>query len=108
MGVEVAERIKSILQEIAAEKGLEISGMELMPDHIHLFVSSPPQYSPSLLVNWFKGISARLYNHRFKDMRLRWTNAHYVGTAGTVSKAVIQRYVEEQTKCRDMSVESQE
>ena len=108
MGVEVAERIKSILQEIAAEKGLEISGMELMPDNIHLFVSSPPQYSPSLLVNWFKGISARLYNHRFKDMRLRWTNAHYVGTAGTVSKAVIQRYVEEQTKCRDMSVESQE
>jgi putative transposase len=108
MGGEVAERIKSILREIAVEKGLEISGMEVMPDHIRLFVSSPPRYSPSLLVNWFKGISARLYNHRFNDMRLRWTNAYYVGTAGTVSKAVIQRYIEEQTECRDMSVESQE
>jgi putative transposase len=83
--------------EIAKEKGLDIEGMEVMPDHIHLFVSSPPQNSPSLLVNWFKGISSRLYNHRFKDIHLQWTNAYYVGTAGTVSKETIQRYIEEQT-----------
>ncbi len=82
MGVEVAERIKSILQEIAAEKGLEISGMELMPDHIHLLVSGPPQYSPSLLVNWFKGISARLCNHRFKDMRLSMDECTLCGNCG--------------------------
>ncbi len=108
MSGEVAGRVKEILQEIAAEKGLEISGIEVMPNHIHLFVSSPPQNSPALLVNWFKGISARLYNHRFKDVRLRWTNSYYAGTAGTVSKAVIQRYIEEQTKRRDTSAESQE
>ena len=103
----VGERLEAILREIAAEKGLEITGMEVMPDHIHLFVSSPPQHSPSLLVNWFKGISSNLYNRRFNG-RIRWTNAYYVGTAGTVSKETIQRYIEEQTKCRDTSVESQE
>jgi len=105
---EVGKRIEVILREIAKEKGLEICGLEVMPDHIHIFISSPPQNSPSLLVNWLKGISARLYNHRFKDRRIRWTNAYYVGTAGTVSKETIQHYIEEQTKCRDMSVESHE
>ncbi len=98
--------------EIAKDKGLEINGLEIMPDHIHLFVSSPPQYAPSLLVNWFKGISARLYNHRFKDSRIKWTPAYYVGTAGTVTKETIQKYIQEQTKCQsqsqDMSVELEE
>ena len=104
----VKDRLEVILEEIAEGKGLEICDMEIMPDHVHLFVSSPPQNSPSLLVNWFKGISSRLYNHRYKDDRLRWSNAYYVGTAGTVSKEIIQRYIGEQTRCRDMSVGSQE
>jgi len=101
-------RVEVILREIANEKGLDISALEIMPDHIHLFVSSPPQHSPSLLINWFKGISSRLYNHRFKDSRIQWTNAYYVGTAGTVSKETIQKYIEGQTKCQDTKVELQE
>ncbi len=103
----VAERLEAILREIADSKGLEITGLEIMPDHIHLFVSSPPQNSPSLLVNWFKGISSHLYNHRHGG-KIRWTNAYYVGTAGTVSKETIEKYIQEQTKCRDTSAESQE
>jgi putative transposase len=98
----VKQRLEGILMEIAKEKGLEVIGLEVMPDHIHLFVSSPPQNSPSLLVNWFKGISSRIYNHRFKDVHLQWTNAYYVGTAGTVSKDTIQKYIEEQT-CKSKS-----
>lgn len=104
----VADRLKNIFQEIAKNKKMEICELEIMPDHIHLFVSSPPQNAPSLIINWFKGISARIYNHRYKDGRIRWTNAYYVGTAGTVSKETIQKYIKEQTKCRDMSVESEE
>lgn len=95
---ERAKRMESILHEIADGKKIEIAGMEVMPDHIHLFVSSPPQYSPSLLVNWFKGISARMYNYRYNDAKIKWTNAYYVGTAGTVSKETIQKYIERQTK----------
>lgn len=101
-------RLDGILREIAKDKGLEISGLEIMPDHIHLFVSSPPQYAPSLLINWFKGISSRLYNHRFTDSHIQWTNAYYVGTAGTVSKETIQKYIEAQTKCRDTKAELEE
>lgn len=95
------KRLEEILREIASEKELEIISVEIMPDHVHLFINSPPQHAPSLLVNWFKGISARLYNHRFKDSRIRWTNAYYIGTAGTVSKETIIKYIEEQTKVRD-------
>lgn len=109
LGSPVKERLETIFKEIAEKKGLTIRAMEIMPDHIHMFVSAPPQHSPSKLINWFKGIGSHLYNHRFgSEGRIRWTSAYYVGTAGTVSKDIIERYINEQTKCRDTSVESQE
>jgi putative transposase len=54
LGEPVKQRLEGIFMEIAKEKGLEINDMEIMPDHIHLFVSSPPQNFPSLLINWFR------------------------------------------------------
>jgi len=64
---DVATRVRTILHEIADEKGLEIIDLTVQPDHIHLFVSSPPKHAPSLLANWLKGISSRKYNHRHVD-----------------------------------------
>jgi len=55
--------VRTILHEIADDKGLEILDLTVQPDHVHLFVSSPPKHAPSLLANWFKGISSRKYNH---------------------------------------------
>ena len=107
LGGDVRERLETIFREIALERGLELIALEVMPDHLHIFVSSPPKNSPALLVNWFKGISARVYNHRYEP-RIRWTRSYYVGTAGTVTAESIKKYIAEQTKCRDTSVESDE
>ncbi|OVE82866.1 IS200/IS605 family transposase [Natronolimnobius baerhuensis] len=81
------ERLKTIFVEICDDKDLELVEAEIMPDHVHLFVGSPPRNEPSLLVNWLKGISARYYNQRYDD-RIKWTRSYYVGTAGSVSKDV--------------------
>lgn len=104
----VKQRLIPIFQQIAESHGFEICEIQIMPDHVHAFVSAPPKQSPSLIINWLKGISSRIYNHTYKDGRIRWTNAYYVGTAGTVSKQTILKYIQEQTKCRDTSVGSHE
>ena len=93
---DVADHLRDIFQIIAENKGVEILSLEIMPDHIHLFVSSPPQNAPSLLVNWFKGISARMYNYWYNQTPIKWTNSYYVGTSGTVTAETIKRYIEEQ------------
>jgi putative transposase len=93
---EVADHLKDVFHTIADKKGIEILSLEIMPDHIHLFVSSPPQNAPSLIVNWFKGISARMYNYWYDAVKIKWTGSYYVGTAGTVTAETIQRYIEEQ------------
>jgi len=78
-----------------------------LPDHIHLFVSAPPRYSPAQLVNLFKGISSRRLRQefpalrRYPNRRHLWTTSYYVGTAGTVSAETIRHYIESQKEaCR--------
>jgi putative transposase len=93
---DVADHLKDIFHTIAEKKGVEILSLEIMPDHIHLFISSPPQNAPSLLINWFKGISARMYNYWYNETTIKWTNSYYVGTAGTVTAETIKKYIEEQ------------
>ena len=96
---EVKERVASILGEIAENKGLEVLDLTIQPDHIHLFVSSPPKHAPALLVNWFKGISSRKYNYRFVDddsKKLRWARGYYAGSAGKVSSETVKQYIQRQ------------
>lgn len=96
---EVAEYTKEVLKSIAKELGCEIIALEVMPDHIHLFVNCPPRYSPSYLTNYFKGKSARLILKKFPELRRYkklWSKSYFVSTAGNVSSETIQRYIEEQ------------
>ncbi|GAA0455446.1 IS200/IS605 family transposase [Halococcus dombrowskii] len=95
----VARHVEDIIHEIADDKGLEIIDLTVQPDHIHLFVSSPPKHAPSLLANWFKGISSRKYNHRYAssdDQKIKWTRGYYAGTAGEVSSETVQDYIQRQ------------
>jgi len=40
------ERLESIFAEICEDKGLELAESEVMPDHVHLFIGSPPKNAP--------------------------------------------------------------
>ena len=83
------------------KKGLEIQNLTVQSDHVHLFVSSPPKHAPSLLANWFKGISSRKYNHRYADNdgeQIEWARGYYAGTAGHVSSETVENYIERHTE----------
>jgi putative transposase len=54
------ERLKEIFCEIAEEYDFEILEMELIPDHIHLFVSAVPKWSPGKIVSTFKAITSEI------------------------------------------------
>lgn len=91
------DRLRTIFHTIADDNDLDLAEAEVQPDHVHLFVGSPPKHAPSLLVNWFKGISARKYNHQYDDTHLKWTRSYYAATAGTLSKDAVQRYIRDQS-----------
>jgi putative transposase len=99
----VADRLRKLLDEIAVQNGFELLACEVMPDHVHLFVSAPPRYSPSTLAKLFKDITSRRLRQELGEQLRRkvwkpgilWSPSYYAGAAGNVSGDVIKRYIEE-------------
>lgn len=96
------DEMKRILYSVAESKQWEILAVEVMPDHIHLFVSVPPTAAPSEVVKAFKGQSGRkfLMNHpEFTDQRYDnslWAPSYFVASAGDVSSETIRAYIDGQ------------
>ena len=90
--------LETFIHEIAEKMEAKIESLEIQPDHIHLFVSAPPRYSPANLINAFKGATSKRLRNKYpylKSLPSMWTKTYYVGTAGNVSAEVIKRYIEE-------------
>lgn len=97
---EVETRLRQLLSEKASELGVEVEGLEVMPDHVHFFVAVPPTDAPQFYANQFKGYTSRVLRQEFPALRSRmpslWSRSYYVGSAGHVSTAVIQDYIARQ------------
>jgi putative transposase len=98
----VEEFLKSCLQTICETKKWKLLEMEVMPDHIHIFISAPPFDAPTDIVKVLKGVTARRLFMEFPQLKKKlwkgslWSPSYYVGTAGHVSAETIKRYIEEQ------------
>ena len=70
-------------------------------DHVHVFVSAPPRWSPAQIANLLKGYTSRYLRERFPELKRvcgrdqLWTQTYYVGTAGHVAAETIRRYIDE-------------
>jgi len=51
---DTAKRLKQLLEQKAKEIEVEIKMLEIMPDHVHLFVKTPPTASPHWVVQQLK------------------------------------------------------
>lgn len=93
-------RLKEIIGQVARERGFTVHTMEVMPDHVHVFVEAGPTQPVVEIVSRFKGVSSRLLRAEFPQLRSRlptlWSRSYYAGTVGHVSEATVRRYIENQ------------
>jgi putative transposase len=96
----VADRLRVLLAERAAELGMTIHALEVMPDHVHLFVESDPTRCVAEIVNRLKGYTSRVLRQEYPSLRSRlptlWSRSYFAGSVGHVSAATIERYIAEQ------------
>ncbi|MFL9464593.1 MULTISPECIES: IS200/IS605 family transposase [Nostocales] len=96
---DVENRLRTIVWEVCQEKEWKIIALEIMPDHVHLFVNVPPEIAPHQVANAIKGRSSRLLRQEFPrllKLPSLWTSSYFVSTAGNVSSDTVRRYIEEQ------------
>jgi putative transposase len=94
-------RLRVLIEQKAKQLGLNILAFEIMPDHLHLFVSCLPQIAVNQIVFHLKGYTSRILRREFPflmKMPSLWTRSYFVSTAGNVSADTIRRYIDEQSK----------
>ena len=98
---DVEQRFKDVLGEICEENDFLIVALEVMPDHVHVFLNALPSISPSDIMAKVKGVTSRRLRQEFKHLQhlpSLWTRSFFCSTAGNVSSETIQKYIEEQKR----------
>jgi|ERR1035438_1154182 putative transposase len=97
---DIEARLKILLMSKSKEKGLNIETMEIMPDHVHLFVKASPVDSPHFIVQQLKGSTSRILRAEFPGIKKKvpslWTRSYYCESVGHMSAETIQKYIEDQ------------
>ncbi len=100
---EIVDYLKQLHEQISIEKGITLREQEIMPDHVHLFITAHPKFSPSQITKIFKGITAKELFEKFPALRGQmynkghlWNPSYYCGTMGDVTKDVVLKYIEMQ------------
>ena len=100
---DVEDRLKQILQKICDDYGYKIKALEVMPDHIHIFVDAPQMVAPCDVVRTLKSISAIEMIKSFPELKqfyarrgVLWSRGYFISTVGHISEATVIKYIEEQ------------
>ena len=97
----VKSRLIQIIRDKARQIGVELIAFEIMPDHIHIFVSAYPIIPVHKIVKEFKGVSSNILRKEFPHLLKLpslWTHAYFASTAGNISNKTIKKYIEAQSK----------
>lgn len=99
---EIEARLKELLLEKAATCDFSIEKMEIMPDHVHLFVKSNPTNPPHWIVQQLKGYTSRILRFEFPSLKTRlptlWSRSYYCESVGHISEDAVKKYIQDQKK----------
>jgi|SRR5882724_10527159 len=98
----VAGRSEGLIRAKASGHDWRMMALEIMPDHVRLFVEAHPSDCPSPIASQFKGlISRRLraeFPHRRSRLRPMWSRLYFAATVGVVFPETVRRYIDRQNE----------
>ena len=95
----VGYRVRDLIIEICKRNEVEILQGHVSSDHVHLFVSSPPNLSVSKLVQYLKGKTSRKLMMEFRPIQKQfwgrhvWARGYFAASSGNVTDEVVQEYI---------------
>jgi putative transposase len=95
-------RVRELTREICREHNITIIRGHVSKDHVHLFLSIPPQLSVSKVVQYIKGKTSRKLMQEDKIISKTywgqhfWAGGYFAVTSGVVSDEAIMHYIEHQ------------
>ncbi|MBE9004467.1 IS200/IS605 family transposase [Fortiea sp. LEGE XX443] len=99
----VEVELKRIIGETCKTYGWILHALEIMPDHVHVFVQADHTTAPVEIAKTMKSISAVHIFNTFKDLKKRrfwgsgmWSDGTFYSSVSGVSEEAVKRYIETQ------------
>lgn len=97
---QLKKRVEELFREIAEQYDFEIDAMGIEVDHVHIFLSAPPKYSPAKVVEALKSVSSKKVFEEFPWLERElwagefWSDGYFVRTVGDkVTSELIRQYI---------------
>src|ERR1041385_7405286 len=98
---ELRQHLGEVFRRLATQKESRAEAGHLLPDHVHMMISSPPKDAVSQVIGYIKGKSpihlARVYGERKRNFigQHFWARGYFVSTVGR-DEQVIREYIRKQ------------
>lgn len=95
----IATRIRDLLRQTCDSLNIHIIRGHVGADHVHMYISYPPQLSVTEIVKSLKGRSSRRIQEEFKELGKRYWGRHFwaIGyaafSAGDITDEMIREYI---------------
>jgi REP-associated tyrosine transposase len=100
----VAGRCVELIAAKAAGRGWPMVALQIMADHVRLFVKAHPSDCPSPAADEFQGFTSRYLRAEFAHLRSRlptsWSGSYLAATADAVPAQTVRRYTGTQDERR--------
>lgn len=100
---QIQTTLKQLITEICIEYNWILHSIEIMEDHIHIFIQTDPAASPVNIVKTIKSITAVKIFTIFPKLKQKWfwgsglwSRGYYVGTCGHITEETVKKYIETQ------------
>jgi len=97
------EFLKKVFEEICRRYDWQLESIEVMEDHVHLFVQADHLTAPVDIAKTLKSISATRFFSAFPKVKQHsfwrsglWSKGTYYSTVGHISEGTVRRYIENQ------------
>lgn len=100
---EVEFLVRRAISQTCGDNGWRVCELEIMPDHVHLFIQINPTDTPTNVVKTLKSTSAiavfyqtpLLKRQKFWGSGL-WSRGTYYGSVGQISQDTVLKYIQSQ------------
>jgi len=95
-------RARDLIREICDAHNIQILKGHISLDHIHIFISAPPQISVSRIAQYIKGKTSRKMLQEFPELKKKfwgqhlWGRGFYAVSSGSITDEMIMEYIKQQ------------
>lgn len=92
---DIGLRVRSLICEICAEKGMTVLRGNIRADHIHVLIRAPAHLSIAKMAQYLKGKSSYRLQREFPELRKKywgqklWSRGYFCATVGAVTEDMI-------------------